>query len=117
MESQIIDNLLTNQHDIQQMELDDVINCIMIISIQMYAFNELFEGNDLIGDVEYVDNVEFKSNENDLLNAGNVAKQLHPILTALNYEIDRRQIDEETYNIIWDKCVTKYASSKGINLP
>lgn len=117
MESQIIDNLLTNQYDIQQMELDDVINCIMIISIQMYAFNELFEGNNLIGDVEYVDNIEFKSNENDLLNAGNTVKQLHPILTILNSEIDRRQINEETYDIIWDKCVAKYASDKGVILP
>lgn len=115
-EIEIVNSLLNEEYIINEMELEFLINCRMLCTIQIYIFEQMFNGEDLIGHVGYYDDSEFKGNENDLLMVANLCKNLTPIINKLSDEIERRQIDTDTHNDILKKCLISYANKRNVDL-
>lgn len=72
---------------------------VIVVTIQFYVFNELFEGNPIEGRVVKVtkdkSNSLFQGNENDYLETAQLTKDLHPLLNKLKEVlVSRMSIDE-----------------------
>lgn len=72
---------------------------VIVVTIQFYVFNELFEGNPIEGRVVKVtkdkSNALFQGNENDYLETAQLTKDLHPLLNKLKEVlVSRMSIDE-----------------------
>ncbi len=115
-DNKIIVNLLTEQYDINEIELDFLIYCMTLCKIQIYIFEQMFNGNNLIGLVAHSDGHEFKGNENELLEIANLVKDLNPILHKLRSEIEHRQIDDNTFNNFFRNSLIFYANKNNIDL-
>lgn len=115
-DTEIINSLLNEEYIINEMELEFLVNCLMLCNIQIYIFEQMFNGEDLIGHVGYSNDTEFKGNENDLLMVANLCKNLTPIINKLKDEIERRQIDTDTHNDILKKCLIAYSNKRNIDL-
>jgi hypothetical protein len=114
MHTYIIHNLMNKEYDLTQLDNEFIIFCEMLLDIQIFAFNEMFEGNIGSGDVRYSDtNMTFKGNEQDLLHAANIAKIIHPILKEVEEEISRRDIDRDTLR---KNALLAYANFQGIDM-
>jgi hypothetical protein len=76
-----------------QLDNEFIVFCEVLLEIQIYVFNEMFEGKDMTSNVAYSDDSPFKGNENDLLVVKNSAKIIHPVLKKVKGEISYRDID------------------------
>ena len=113
----IIYNLISNKYNIKELDTKFIIYCILLINIQLEAFNMLFEGDDMCSELSYYDNSEFKNNENDLLQISNTAKVLHPFLKELKKEIkENRQMNEEEVLKKHKESIKEYAIKNKVSL-
>ena len=113
----IICNLISNKYIIKDLDTKFIIYCILLINIQLEAFNMLFEGDDMCSELSYYDNNEFKNNENDLLQISNTAKVLHPFLKELKKEIkENRQMNTEEVLKKHRESIQEYAIKNNVLL-
>ena len=113
----IIFNLTSNKYNIKELDTKFIIYCMLIINIQIESFNILFEGDDMCSELSYYDNIEFKNNENDLLQISHTVKVLHPFLKELKKEItENRQTNEEEVLKKNKECIQEYAIKNKIEI-
>ena len=79
-EEDIVFSLIHGQYELTQLDNEFIVFCEVLLEIQIYMFNEMFEGKDMTSNVAYSDDSPFKGNENDLLIVANSAKIIHPVL-------------------------------------
>ncbi len=112
-DADIIDSLIHNEYDLKLLDNAFIVFCKILLETQIFAFNELFEGNIGPGDARYSNiDKKFEGNEQDLLNCANTAKVIHPILKEIDEEISRRDMD---YDKMWKNALIIYAKIQGID--
>ena len=109
----ILFSLINCQYDLTQLDNEFIVFCEVLLEIQIYVFNEMFEGKDMTSDVAYSDDSPFKGNENDLLIAANSAKIIHPVLKKVEEEISHRDID---HCAMHKDALLTYATIHGIDM-
>jgi hypothetical protein len=112
-EKDIVFGLIHGQYDLTQLDNEFIVFCEVLLEIQIYVFNEMFEGKDMTSDVAYSGDATFKGNEHDLLICANNAKIIHPVLKQVKEEISHRDIDHPTMH---KDAILTYAKIQGIDM-
>ena len=112
-EEDIVFSLIHGQYELTQLDNEFIVFCEVLLEIQIYMFNEMFEGKDMTSNVAYSDDSPFKGNENDLLIVATSAKIIHPVLKKVEEEISHRDIDHCAMHT--DALLT-YAKIHGIDM-
>lgn len=112
-EEDIVFSLIHGQYDLTQLDNEFIVFCEVLLEIQIYVFNEMFEGKDMTSDVAYSGDRPFNGNENDLLIVANRAKIIYPVLKKVKEEISHRDID---HYVMHKDALLTYARIHGIDM-
>jgi hypothetical protein len=82
----IVDKLYNNEYNISTITNEELIYCIMLLNMHIMIFEQLFEGEDMSAQIDYLDSTKFKSNEQDLLISAQNAKIIYPMLNKMKEE-------------------------------
>jgi hypothetical protein len=82
----IVDKLYNNEYNISTITNEELIYCIMLLNMHIMIFEQLFEGEDMSAQIDYLDGTKFKSNEQDLLISAQNAKIIYPMLNKMKEE-------------------------------
>ena len=113
-EKDIVFNLRHNIYDLKQLDDEFIMYCKLLLDIQIYAFESMFDGEDITGHICYSDDTKLTGNENDLLICANTAKLIYPILQKVIDELETREID---YTKMRHNSILSYAKIHRIVVP
>lgn len=114
----ILFQLANNRYDILQRTNEDLVYCIMLINMHMMIFHKLFDGEDLTGQIEYINGDAFRSNEQDLLISADMVKTMKPVMDTITGELERRATTNEAFKTsaaaLYQDSVTFYTFKHNI---
>ena len=113
-EKDIVFNLRHNIYELKQLDDEFIMYCKLLLDIQIYAFESMFDGRDITGHIGYSDGAKLTGSENDLLISANTAKLIYPILKKVIDELETREID---YKKMRHNSILSYAKIHGIIVP
>lgn len=93
----IVEMLANNRYDLKQRTNEELMYCVTLITLHLNVFKDMVAGEDLRGDIQYVDGTEFKSDEQDLLISANLAQMLKPSLDTIMNELQLRATNDSVF--------------------